>query len=136
MENLIIRINNGQAEGHPIILDNFIQAFPSIDINNLPEEFKLFKRVSCPEIGTYQILDPLYPVYEIQDDIVTDVWKIREMTGPEKQSKINAAMADIHPNGYIFDEEICGWVAPIPYPDDGVRYIWGEDTLRWEVWEE
>lgn len=25
------------------------------------------------------------------------------------------------------------WVAPVPYPDDTIPYVWNEDTLSWEL---
>ena len=32
---------------------------------------------------------------------------------------------------WLLNEETCFWGAPIPYPDDGKRYIWDEATLAW-----
>jgi hypothetical protein len=46
--NLYIRIKDGQPVDHPIIEENFIQAFPDIDINNLPPEFARFNRLEMP----------------------------------------------------------------------------------------
>jgi hypothetical protein len=31
------------------------------------------------------------------------------------------------------DEDTCRWVAPIPYPTDGVIYSWNEADLDWEA---
>jgi hypothetical protein len=31
------------------------------------------------------------------------------------------------------DEETCRWVAPIPYPTDGIVYTWNEADLDWEA---
>ena len=25
------------------------------------------------------------------------------------------------------------WISPIPYPEDGNRYIWNEESLNWQV---
>lgn len=33
---------------------------------------------------------------------------------------------------WLFDLDTCQWKAPIPYPDDGLRYSWDEDTLSWK----
>jgi len=33
---------------------------------------------------------------------------------------------------WILDEDICNWDPPIPYPDDGKRYNWDEDTISWK----
>ena len=43
--NLFIRIVDGQPFEHPIFEDNFKQAFPDVDLNNLPSEFLKFVRV-------------------------------------------------------------------------------------------
>ena len=32
---------------------------------------------------------------------------------------------------WILDEDTCNWVAPTPYPNDGKRYDWNEDTQSW-----
>lgn len=32
---------------------------------------------------------------------------------------------------WILDENICRWVAPLPYPDDGKRYYWDEESVSW-----
>mgnify|MGYP003317552626 FL=1 len=31
---------------------------------------------------------------------------------------------------WVLDEETCGYVAPLPYPDDGNNYLWDEDTYQ------
>jgi hypothetical protein len=32
---------------------------------------------------------------------------------------------------WLLDEDTCLWNAPVPYPDDGNRYQWDEDSLSW-----
>ena len=32
---------------------------------------------------------------------------------------------------WILDEFSCLWGAPVPYPTDGKRYMWDEDTQNW-----
>lgn len=32
---------------------------------------------------------------------------------------------------WILDITTCVWEAPVPYPNDGHRYYWDEDTLSW-----
>jgi hypothetical protein len=32
---------------------------------------------------------------------------------------------------WVLDEDTCQWDAPTPYPDDGKRYDWDEDTTSW-----
>ena len=38
---------------------------------------------------------------------------------------------------WTLNEETAQWEAPIPYPEDGKRYTWDEETISWaEVAEE
>lgn len=32
---------------------------------------------------------------------------------------------------WVLNAETCQWEAPIPYPDDGGRYVWDENTQSW-----
>jgi hypothetical protein len=36
---------------------------------------------------------------------------------------------------WLLDEDTCLWNAPVPYPDDGNRYQWDEDSLSWVGYE-
>ena len=42
---LFIQIRDGLPFGHPIYGDNFRQAFPDVDLENLPPEFARFERI-------------------------------------------------------------------------------------------
>jgi hypothetical protein len=33
---------------------------------------------------------------------------------------------------WLLDESTCQWNAPTPYPDDGKKYYWIEDTTSWK----
>jgi hypothetical protein len=33
---------------------------------------------------------------------------------------------------WLLDEDTCLWIAPVPYPEDGKRYAWNEQTLSWD----
>ena len=37
---------------------------------------------------------------------------------------------------WLLDEDTCLWVAPIPYPTDGLIYNWNEDDQDWEAYVE
>jgi len=38
---------------------------------------------------------------------------------------------------WVLNEDTCLWEAPIPYPDDGLNYIWNESITNWtEVTDE
>jgi len=32
---------------------------------------------------------------------------------------------------WVINEQTCIWEAPVPYPNDGKRYNWDENTLSW-----
>lgn len=83
---LYIQIRNGQPFEHPIFSDNFREAFPHIDVNNLPPEFAKFERVPNPELADKLQID--YSQYEWVDGIVKDVWYVRDMTEQEKQIEL------------------------------------------------
>lgn len=36
-------------------------------------------------------------------------------------------------NSWILNETTCLWDPPIPYPLDGNRYYWDEDSLSWKL---
>ena len=36
-------------------------------------------------------------------------------------------------NSWILNETTCLWEAPIPYPTDGQRYNWNEETQSWTL---
>jgi hypothetical protein len=83
--NLYIQIRNGVPYEHPIFEDNFREAFPHIDTNNLPPEFARFVRVECPNnAGTFEVDEVSY---QFIDGVVTDVWSVRQMTAEEKVIK-------------------------------------------------
>lgn len=34
-------------------------------------------------------------------------------------------------DSWLLDESTCLWEAPVPYPEDGKRYKWDEETINW-----
>lgn len=82
---LFIRIVDGQPFEHPIFGDNFRQAFPDVDVHNLPSEFARFERVENPQLATTFEVDE--SSYQWVDGIVKDVWTVRPMTPEEEAQK-------------------------------------------------
>ena len=33
---------------------------------------------------------------------------------------------------WVLSEDTCLWESPVPYPDDGNRYSWDEETISWK----
>lgn len=128
---LFIRIKDGQPFEHPILKDNFCQAFPNIDVNNLPSEFARFERIAPPELSPYELYEGV--TYEKIGEVYKDVHHVREMSVQEKTQKqeaVKAAWNNRYPS-WTFDEALCSFVAPVAYPDDGNRYVWDENNLNW-----
>jgi len=73
---LFIRIVDGQPFEHPMLGDNFRQAFPNVDVNNLPPEFARFERVPCPNPDESYYLVAATCTYQWVDGVVKDVWQL------------------------------------------------------------
>jgi hypothetical protein len=80
--DLFIRIVDNQPFEHPILSNNFCQAFPHIDTNNLPSEFVRFQRIQPPVLGDYEVYEGLS--YALVDGICKDIHHVRQMTQEEK----------------------------------------------------
>lgn len=132
---LFIRIKDGQPFEHPIFGDNFRQAFPDVDVNNLPPEFARFERVDPPVWGPYD-KNP-HSIYERgADGVYRDTWHCEKMTDAEIKEKQEStkkwwAESAGTPKSWIFNSETCLFEAPVPYPTDGKNYRWDEPSLSW-----
>lgn len=82
---LYIQIRNGQPYEHPIFAENFREAFPGVDTENLPETFAKFIRVAQPNVGTYEVYEGV--AYQWVDGVVKDVHSVRPMTDEERAAK-------------------------------------------------
>jgi hypothetical protein len=131
---LYIRVKNGRPFEHPIMGDNFAQAFPDVDINNLPPEFARFERIAAPELGVYQ-KNQRCEYEQGSDGVYRDTWYCDDMTAEEIKEKQDSVKAYwIRSNGYaswVFDEKSCSFLPPVPYPYDGKVYRWDEDAVSW-----
>ena len=86
MMELYIQIRDGQPFEHPIFGDNFREAFPHIDVNNLPTEFARFERIQCPfEKALFKVHEV---TYQWVNGIVKDVWSERDANEAERASEI------------------------------------------------
>jgi hypothetical protein len=86
----IIRIVDGQPFEHPILMDNFMSAFPKIDVNNLPSQYAKFERLEQPvlldgqthyhNVGHHYVFDSAMGKWK-------DEWFLIDMTDAEKAAK-------------------------------------------------
>lgn len=129
---LYIQIQDNNPINHPILGDNLRQAFPNINTENLPDGFAKFERIETPTCGVYQVYEGV--TYEWDNNIVKDTHHIRNLTAEEITNKQNQVKSDWAANGYtswVFDDETCSFIAPIPYPNDGLSYSWDEENQNW-----
>jgi hypothetical protein len=129
---LFIRITNGQPVDHPILGNNFRQAFPDIDTNNLPIEFARFNRIEAPGLSPYEKNQTVS--YQLVNGTWTDVFACEQMTAEEITTKQQAIKDEWAQNGFAswaFNEATCTFDPPTPYPNDGKRHTWDEPTLTW-----
>jgi hypothetical protein len=127
---LFIQIKDGQPFEHPIFGDNFREAFPNVDTNNLPLEFARFERIECPYVAGLFEVDIVS--YQWVGNVVKDVWALRPMTQEEKDAKIAEAKVRKPYPSWIFDEASLMHLPPLPYPQDGNSYKWDEETVSWK----
>jgi len=132
---LFIQIDeNGQAKEHPIMGDNFRQAFPHIDVNNLPSNFARFVRVPAPMPSVYE-KNHRVTYQKRPDGVWTDVHSCdlmtkEEITALQDQVKANFA-THLGFASWTFNEFTCRFDPPVPYPNDGKNYRWDEPTTNW-----
>jgi len=130
---LFIRLQNGQPFEHPIVEENMQQAFPEVDLDNLPDTFVEFVRHPKPLINPYEVYEGV--VYSWADGKVQDVHNVRSMTQEERIAKQNQVKQEWEQysayNSWVFNETTCSFEPPIPYPEDGKDYRWDEPTTSW-----
>ena len=137
---LYIQIKNGQPYNNPIIEENLLQAWPGLDLKNLPVWLAYFERVSYPDRPSLKVYDKeIQEIYYVKPDgVVTERFEIIPLSSEEKiakQDAVKASWAALDPAGpasWTFNPTLCAYEAPVPYPQDGLDYEWNEDTKAWD----
>jgi len=80
----LIKIVDGQPFEHPMLIDNYLQAYPNTDLQNLPAGLAWFERKLRPELPEGSMFVDEQSVYEFDGTVWTDVWRIRDKTDAEK----------------------------------------------------
>ena len=134
---LFIRVKDGKAFEHPIMEDNFQEAFPNIDTNNLPSEFAKFIRIAFPNPSLHPYEVYVDTTYEKIDDYYIDVYNFRPMTDEEKTAKLAEEAEQIerikaNPPGsnWQWNEEKLWW-QPIKIPTTGGPWKIDRVTKDW-----
>ena len=134
MEFFIEVDENGQTVNHPIMGNNFRQAFPHIDTNNLPSKYARFERVPAPTPGVYE-KNHRVTYQKRPDGVWTDVHTCDLMTREEivaLQDQVKANFANLAGfSSWTFNEFTCRFDPPVPFPNNGKPYRWDEPTTNW-----
>lgn len=148
-DRLYIKVDENNVHiGHPRFENNLRKVFPDHDFDQGPPEgHMLFERSEPPRLGVYQKFDETIGgniaiafdhnglEYKIVDGVYKDVWHVLDMSDDEISAKQQARKEEWASNGdfasWVFDEEICDFVPPVAYPEDGQVYEWDEDTTSW-----
>ena len=129
---LYIQIRDGQPHEHPIFADNFKQAFPDVDVNNLPaDRFAKFIRVEQPAVGLYEVYEGV--TYEWVDGVVKDVHSVRPMTDEERAAKVEQMKADAEQaklDRIAFINDIL-----TKETDEAAQTLWLDCLSAHEAWE-
>jgi hypothetical protein len=130
---LFIRIKDGQPFEHPIMENNFREAFPEVDTNNLPAEFARFVRIEPPTVGPYEKSRTVS--YQLVNGMYTDVYVCEQLSEAhiaiKQQGTKNMWAANNGFASWVFNEATCDFEAPVPKPNDGKFYRWNEPTTSW-----
>lgn len=141
MTKLFIKVESGQAMGHPAFEENLVQAYGAV-----PSDWEPFLRIARPVVGLYEVLDSDVPTYQKIDGVWTDVWALRPMTQEEKSNKQQAAISSFlsrkqaeNWSAWIFNEDICAMVPPVTKPapdkakaDQGIFNLWCGKENNWK----
>ena len=100
--NLYIQMQDEKPWQHPLLEDNVLQAWPGIDLNNLPSNLARFRRHRQPDANVLPVGDFQVPVcsYELAPDgVYEDTWTVREMSDDERRvttkARKNSVAADL-----------------------------------------
>lgn len=125
-----IKLQNGEPIGHPLSEENCMYLYDGFNPNNLPDGLVPFIKTPPPILTAYQLLGEVS--YVVEDDRVIETWNIVNLSADEikaKQDIVKQLWKGFA--SWTFDEDICAFKPPIPYPADGKHYHWEEDALNW-----
>lgn len=130
---LYIQIRDGQPYEHPIMADNFKEAFPDVDVTQLPNDrFARFVRLPKPPAPQGKIYGST--TYAWDGNVVTDVHHFRVMTGEE----LDAQQAETLANVARFKEariKLITEMLNVGLSEEG-RQLWTECLEKHQLWME
>lgn len=140
MKCIIQTDESGNPNSHPVLLDNFIQAFPDLDISGdtAPQGWAWFTRISANtaslSANVKQKIDNTY-VYNTETNAFEDNHFVRMKTD-EELVETYALLANNKPfPSWIVNEDTLMCLPPVPRPiapaANGMFYMWDESTVNW-----
>lgn len=54
-----------------------------------------------------------------------------DLTEEQIQEYRDEQYACSHPESWVWSEEQVSWIAPKPWPQDGLPYLWDEEVMDW-----
>jgi hypothetical protein len=127
---LFIRVSDGNPVGNPIFEGNFVEAFPGVDIDNLPQEFAEFIRVPPPVLDRFEVYEGV--TYEKVGDKFTDIHHVRPMTEAEKQAFIEQLKGQSPGPQWRWNEKQLKWVfSPTAIPQTGGPWKMDRTSGEW-----
>lgn len=128
---LYIQVKDGEPHEHPILGNNFREAFPDVDVENLPaDRFAKFVRVHAPEIGTFEVADRTYGWV---DGVVKDIWTVRPMTEEEKADKLEQMSLAVYAHRDQLIERCNEMIIQVTEPNG--NQAWRETLAELIVWK-
>lgn len=135
MQLLVIKINNGHLEENPMLFSNLKDFYPDADYNNLPEGYMKFVEEPMPILGPYEVYERSGLIRE--SDYIKRIHYVRGMTPQEKNEKILLEKSKPKPfPSWVWSEELCSWVSPIPIPTEEYAELLRSDPLLKVRWDE
>jgi len=133
----IIQVDElGNPVNHPFLIDNFLDAFPDLDISGdtAPAGYAWFNRRNKQEvinysIGTKQIVDTFYG-RTTDGKGFEDVFQVRDRTTSEMIELVLEMNKSKPYHSWILDQDTMKyWLPPVPRPED--KHLWEESTQSW-----
>jgi hypothetical protein len=83
-----IMLANGEPATHPIIYQNFVECFPHIDVNNLPENVGYFKHFPPNFTVNFNQITSYTYAFDSANNYWYHNWSVRDMTDDEHAEKL------------------------------------------------
>lgn len=129
---LYIQLRDGQPYEHPILGDNFREAFPDVDITTLPNDrFARFIRLPQPPLGPDQVFEGV--AYEWDGNVVTDVHRTRQITAEERAERT----AERRIRAHEFKDRRITFITSMLNAglSEEANALWTECLVKHEAWE-